>query len=188
MGWLIGWWLMACRSETPALDLNARLRWLLLLAGASFLVGCAVWLATPSVSFVIPIKSTPAGQGRTELSQSVLPALLGILFAALLPLLRPQRLLERWQHPKKFWEPWVFRVACMAALIGVPLLGVWFFARHNISGYNSIRERTLLASDLEWDRFWRRAKKEYDPAKARTELTPAASTWHALSPNQTDTL
>src|SRR5262245_527015 len=22
MGWLIGWWLMACRSETPALDLN----------------------------------------------------------------------------------------------------------------------------------------------------------------------
>src|SRR5262249_45790016 len=66
-------------------------------------------------------------------------------------------------------------------LIGVPLLGVWFFARHNISGYNSIRERTLLASDLEWDRFWRRAKKEYDPAKARTELTPAAWIWDGLS-------
>jgi hypothetical protein len=158
--WPVGWLLFTWRSEAPSLDVGARLRWLLLLAGVSFLIGCAVWLSTPSISLVVPTKATPANEGRTQLTQFLFRPLFAILLAALLPFLRPQRLLEYQLRPKHFWEPWIFRIACTAAVFGIPLLGVWFFAAHNLSGHNTVREDTLLPYDLEWDRFWRRAEME----------------------------
>jgi hypothetical protein len=195
IGCPIGWWLTTKRSETPALDIGARMQWLFLLAGICFLIGSAVWLATPSISLVLPTRFTPANQNRTGLPTTVVPFLLAILVVALLPFLSPRRLLESGLRPQKFWEPWVFYIACTAAVVGVPLLGIWFFARHNISGLNAEREHKLLPYDLEWDRFWRRAKKEAKEAEASGAVlgaagavpgaeSPAAKIWGQLRLDQ----
>ncbi len=177
--WVVACLLVSWRSEAPRLDVGARLRWLLLLAGASLLVGWAVWGATPSVSLVAPTKSSPFGEGRTELARSLSQPLLALLLAALIPLLRPRRLLQGWLRPTHFWEPWVFYVVCTAVLVGIPLFGVWFFARHNISGHNAERADRLLPHDL-GEHLWRQAIKEADRPGADRNPTPAAWVWQNL--------
>src|SRR2546421_743614 len=69
IGTLLFWMLSGWRSESTSLDESGRLRWLLVLAGASLVIGWAVFLATPSVSLISPVKDQAVNKGRTELSQ-----------------------------------------------------------------------------------------------------------------------
>jgi hypothetical protein len=158
---------------------HRNLRWFLLLAGASFLVAGAVWLANPSINYTTTTTTqTPKSftEGRAESHGSWINAILGVLVTSLLPFLRPRRLLESGLHPKNFWEPWVFRIACMAAVIGIPLVGVYFFARHNISGHNTSRSFKVHPTEFDWGLFWQRMRHDHESVPG----SPGDVIWEAL--------
>jgi hypothetical protein len=151
-------------SADTARMAHRNLRWFLLLAGASALVAAAVWLANPSINFATTTTLTARSsftEGRAEKHDSWITPILGVLVTFLLPFLRPRRLLESGLRPKNFWEPWVFRLACTAAVIGIPLVGVYFFARHNLSGRNSGRLPLLHHAEFDWGLFWQRIRHEH---------------------------
>jgi hypothetical protein len=155
-----------------------RLQWLLLLSGAAFLLGWAVWFATPSINLV-PTTSTAftlPEQGTIEQHRSWLYPLLAGLIASLVPFLNPRRLLESGLQPKRFWEPWLFRLACVGAVIGVPLLAVHLFARHNLSGCNTIRSPEILPGEIDLPGFFQRVKQDVE------EERPAAAGGLRLPP------
>jgi hypothetical protein len=161
--------LLLGQEQTGPRPLHAtrRLRWLLAAAGVALLVGAAVWFATPAINFVPTTSSDVLApdEGSIERHRSWITPLFGALITLLLPFLRPQRLLESGLRPKRFWEPWVFRVACTAAAVGVPLLGIYWFSRHDLSDYNTTRGAYLLPSEVDWAGLWQRLlhEAETDP-------------------------
>ncbi len=69
--------------------------------------------------------------------------------SALIPFLAPKRLIQSGLHPKNHWEQWLFGLASFAALAGIPLLLVGYFAQENISAFNTNRYRRVCAGDFE---------------------------------------
>jgi hypothetical protein len=157
------WWLLTIpKGANRRVWVSKNLRWVLLLAGATTLVAGAVWFATPSINFR-PLTSTDlpvANKGTIEVHNSWLAPILGVIVTSLLPFLRPQRLLESGLNPKSFWEPWVFRIACLTAVTGIPLIGIHLFARHNVSGWQGVRDPELVPWELDWKNFWSRVEYE----------------------------
>jgi hypothetical protein len=161
-------------TPTP-FQVTKRLEWLLLLSGVAFLVGWAVWLATPSIN-LIPTTSTAytaPDAGTLEQHRTWLYPLLASLLVSLVPFLSPRRLLESGTQPKRSWEPWLFRIACVGAVIGIPLLGVHFFARHNLSGYNTVRSVEILPGEFDLSNFFQQVKQDIEEENEAHAKAPA---------------
>jgi hypothetical protein len=193
--WVVRFVLVSTAGAPTPFQVSKRLEWLLLLSGVSFLVGWAVWLATPSIN-LIPTTSTAftaPEAGTLEQHRSWLYPLLVSLLVSLVPFLSPRRLLESGTQPKRFWEPWLFRIACVGAVIGVPLLGVHLFARHNLSGYNTVRSPEILPGEFDLPNFFQLVQQDIEEengthAKAAgpsVVASPLVAAWEELKQRQT---
>jgi hypothetical protein len=166
--WLLAWVTAFARAYLQHKRPETRLSsWLLLLAVASLLIGIAVVLATPVIS--IPQVGSDDGQqeGVVEVSgrQNVMASsIIGLIVTALMPFLRPERLLRSGIHPKSIWERRIFLIATSALLVGVPFILIWLFAHHDFAGRDyANRDRQLLMSDInfrKWESFWERVGRE----------------------------
>lgn len=148
---------------------------LLVLVAITLLIGLAVVLATPVIS--ISEVGTEENEGVKEISgqQHVLAtSIIGVIGAALLPFLQPQRLLRSGLHPKSIWERRIFVTACSALMAGVPFILIWCFAHHDFAGQDKVkRDRSLQMGDVnfrKWRGFWTRVKAESLASRA----TPGA--------------
>ena len=82
------------------------------------------------------------GLKAQHFSQPLVAAFAGLVFASLLPYLKPKLLIKSGLNPRSTFERASFWLASRALLIGLPLLFVGMFARENLSRKNS--ERTAL--------------------------------------------
>jgi hypothetical protein len=162
------------KSAQPALATG-----LLYAAGLCFLVGVAVWLATPHINLLLPTIGKGEGQPPAlALGNYPLYVLLVLAAIGLAPFLRPQRFLESGTGTHgAWWERVVFRVLTTALLVGIPFFLVYLFARHGIAAdldpsYDAVgadrsigRQRTdLHPSDIyypRWAGFWERLRSEH---------------------------
>jgi hypothetical protein len=172
--WLVAWGWAFARSlwkrERPKTWLTSRL---LLIAGATLLIGVAIVLATPVIS--IPQVGTDdlKNEGVLEVTgrqHAVVTSVIGVIITALIPFLRPERLLRSGIHPKSIWERRIFWIATTALLAGVPFILIWWFAHHDFADSDTqIRDRQILMGDInfrKWHAFWERTQREEekDPA------------------------
>jgi predicted acylesterase/phospholipase RssA len=120
-------------------------------AVCALLIGVAVFLANPAINAASFLTMQPATSPAqlTDKTKSLAYPLLGLLFTALVPLLRPQRLLQSGLRPKSIWEQRVFAIATSALLFGVPLALIWLFAHHDFfARQNAERSRKLAIGDI----------------------------------------
>jgi hypothetical protein len=169
--WMLIWIGSFVRTGTPALAKHSGL--LLFFAGAFLLIGFATWLGTPNMNFtnVIEPNFDPRKQQlRHWPSQLFLP--LGILLVlALLPWLRPREVLKSGVQKESFWRQWVFKIAGVALLVGIPFAAVYWAGRHNISGIASGWDRPLNSADfLNWETLVGKMKDEAAKREAEPNL------------------
>ncbi|PNY37683.1 hypothetical protein C2E31_06980 [Rhodopirellula baltica] len=88
------------------------------------------------------------GQPIFVLPNSVWATITGAVGAALLPWIRPQRILQSGINPQSPLERYVFLLASTGLLIGIPLLLVGFIAKENISGFNTHPYREMVGGDI----------------------------------------
>lgn len=75
-------------------------------------------------------------------------ALFSVIGASLLPYLRPAKLLKSGTDAKTSFEKVTFWVATRALVFGVPFVFIAFFARENISQWNTYRDDRLTRNEL----------------------------------------
>jgi hypothetical protein len=138
------WWTRAKK----ALDSGRATNGLIVATFVCLVIGFAVLLASPIVT---PLRPSLRPDSEAPLSPGISPYisyLVGLVAAGLAPFLKPQRLLRSGLQPKSIWEKRVFNVATTALIAGVPLLGVWWFARHDFTGRNESRRWSLQIADV----------------------------------------
>ncbi len=159
--WLLLWVFGYLRSSTrPPVSLAS---WVFTSAASFFFVGMAVVLATPYIEVPTFSKDvTVTKQAIVGPQQHVFVAVASFVLAGLLPFLKPRRLIQSGLHPSSVWESRLFLVACSALFVGVPLLLVWWFAHHNISGTDhEQRETKLMWADIkDKTNFFKRLQAE----------------------------
>ncbi len=124
-------------------------RWLLCLTIVSFLIGCALLVGNGDISGGV-FQDHVKNQDGFKLPDAAWTPIVAVILAGLLPFLRPSRLLQSGTRPKNDLERYVFIVASVCLLVGVPLILVGLFARENLSGYNTDPYRPLVRGD--WKR------------------------------------
>lgn len=108
----------------------------------SLFVGVAVWLATPSMNF----RATP--RVEQNFNQDYIRLVLPAIVALIVPFLKPQALFKSGQATASPQKRWLFNMASAALLFGVPFLFVYFFAHHNLSGFDSDYGRNWKRGDF----------------------------------------
>lgn len=107
--------------------------------------------------------------------------LVGSIVIGLMPVLRPQRLIESGKKSSGPIERTTYWITSRALLFGLPLLIFGFIARENISRFNEERGdlRTADIRDLEafWLRIHQDAKAYVDPVDSRPEKEIGARLW-----------
>ncbi|WP_253157632.1 hypothetical protein [Stieleria tagensis] len=88
------------------------------------------------------------GAQTFQVPSSIWATITGIIGASLLPWLRPHRILQSGINPQSPLERYVFLLASVALLVGLPLLMVGYFSRENISGFNNHPYRSMVGGDL----------------------------------------
>jgi hypothetical protein len=143
--WLMAWVISYWRQGAEAPGVVARC--CLFLVVSSLLIGMAVLFGNGDADLSF-MTSTPSADPWRP-GNTLWASLAGITLGGLLPFLSPKRLIQSGTNPKRFWERWVFAMASTAALVGVPLLMVGYFAKEDISGYNSNSYRPLDRGDID---------------------------------------
>ncbi len=130
---------------------------LAVMAAAAALMGLAALLNTGDISLG-PAEwwSEDVKDRVNSLAGHFKVALMFILFAVLLPYLRPQDLIRSGTQPRTPVHGWIFQIASYGFLVGLPLVLFGFMARENISDYNATRkDRHLLKRTFtgDWEKF-----------------------------------
>lgn len=134
-------------------------RGLLVAGGIAGLIGATVWLATPNINF-LPTNQLDERQYLRPPPALILPWI-GVVLVGLLPFFRPDRLLQSGTRPQRFWEPWVFRFTSACLLVGLPLVGVYVFARHDFTGWVRARGPEFKLGDvIHWPNLWEKIHAE----------------------------
>lgn len=128
--WLIAWVVSYAKKGAEAPGIAAQ--GLLYLLFGSILVGIAMILGNESTS-LDPLSRALLGQEDLSMPVLVHHTLFATLGAALLPLLNPKKLLERGTKPRGIADRVIFRVVCIAMLVGVPTAVIAILGKENIS-------------------------------------------------------
>jgi hypothetical protein len=150
--WFGSWMLSNFRHEAEAPGRWAQ-RWLYF-AVAALLIGFAVLLANGE-EIKLGFLSIFVNSGeKAKLDSGISKWVLGLLAAALIPLLRPSKLIQMGTHPQGLKDRVVFRVATFAFLVGIPVAIVGFISMRDIS--NTARDPfdNLRVGDVrDWPAF-----------------------------------
>lgn len=158
-------WVMNRRNSARATGLARRAAQVLLfLAVASLLIGGTVLLGNGNIM--------AGGAQPWILPNELLTTVTVVFLICLVPLIRPWRLVGSGQKPRSPFDTYVFRAASAALLVGVPLLGVYIFARENVSGYGTYS----IDQVTDWKRF-----AETVRAEAKADRWPAVPIWEELN-------
>jgi hypothetical protein len=185
--WVLIWGASFVRVGTPALAHHSGK--LLVCAGAFLLVGLAVWLGTPNMNFsnVLQPDFDPRLQQLAHWPSQLTMPLGVLLLLGLLPFLRPWELLKSGVQTESLLRRWVFKVAGLALLVGIPFAAVYWAGRHDISGIASGWDRPLTSADfLDWEALVGRMKKESDDLASRKGLVTLGTLLYARRAQQTD--
>lgn len=168
--WGVIWLASFLRVGTPALAHHSGK--LLFCAGLSLLAGLAVWLGTPNMNFsnVLDTNFDPHKQELIHWPNRLTGPLAVVLLLALLPFLRPRELLKSGLQTESLLQQWVFKIAGLALLVGIPFAAVYWAGRHNVSGIASRGDRPLSSADiLDWETLVGEMKREADTWDAETD-------------------
>lgn len=143
--WLLAWLLSFYRRGSEASGKYARC--FLYLAVPSLLIGMALLVGNGDIAGGSTMKRL-LGKEAFSIRAEVWGPVVALILAGLLPLLRPQRLLQSGLRPQKKWERAIFLTASTALLVGLPLCLVGILSRENISGYNTCPYRKLVRQDI----------------------------------------
>lgn len=146
IAWLIAWLLSFYRRGSEASGRYAR--YLLYLAVPSLLIGLALLVGNGDIAGGATMKRL-LGKEAISIRPEIWGPIVALILAGLLPLLRPQQLLQSGLRPQKKWERAIFLTASTALLIGLPLCLVGLLSRENISGYNTFPYRPVIRQDIQ---------------------------------------
>ena len=118
----------------------------------SVLIGFAILFGNGDLGIPLGLSKDFAKDSVT-LPQSFSTVVFGLLVGALLPLLKPKRLLQSGLQPQAWWERHVFSVTSLAVVVGVPVVVVALLAKENISGEYERPDREISAFDIK-DSWW----------------------------------
>lgn len=142
--WMAAWIISVWRRND--ISTGGTARFFLYLLIPSILIGIALVAGNGDNEGIGVERLT--GETQFVLPNSVWATVTGIVAAALLPWIRPQRILQSGINPQSPLERYVFFLASTGLLIGVPLLLIGFFAQENISGFNSHPHRPMVGGDI----------------------------------------
>jgi hypothetical protein len=174
-------------------------RVLLVAGGICWLIGLAVWLATPNIRVPLARSQSHEMPRLLALEDHPLLVLSVLVLLGMLPFLRPSRFLVSGTQPNpSTFERMAFRVLSVALLIGIPFCIVYVLSRHNIRAEmasltpafdprkdddDSTWRWQLHSTDIQfdrWERFWNGLKKEAD-----SKDTVGRIIWERLKDSQT---
>jgi hypothetical protein len=138
--WLVAWGLSYYRRGASAPGRMAR--HLLHATAFALVVGIAMLLGNGNIGI-------PGFEDGVTVSRTWWGSIVGLIAGALLPLLRPQRLIQSGLKPKSVWERYVFIIVTTAMLAGVPLALIGSLGQENISSYSYAANRSLLQQDVD---------------------------------------
>jgi len=140
-------------------------------AATAVLLGTGeVYMASAANAFgLIPNMSDAVTTWGHHLTMLLIP----VILAALLPYMKPKKLLESGTSPNASTiEKYTFRFATRALVYGVPFLFITYFAQENISGWDERRDDRLQRLDITpkgwsasspiWRQAWEENLKETD--------------------------
>ncbi len=122
--------------------------WILAAACVSLLIGTAVVIGNGDVTFNTPTSLATGEEARIEWLNNLWTPLVSIVALGCIPLLMPKKLLRSGTQPRSWFDSWIFYYVSLALFIGVPLVFVGYFAKENISGFNTHRGPAFLPADF----------------------------------------
>lgn len=172
LAWLAAWGISLFQRGSEAKGITAR--YCLFFTLASLLIGFALLIGNGDIAVW---SGDPISLGG-----KVWGPIVGLILGGLVPFLTPKRLLQSGLNPQKDWERYVFAAASAALLVGIPLLLVGWFARENISGYNTSSQRPVLAADIDdWPALASLLPPHLAPPPDSAEAAPLGQTAAARS-------
>lgn len=140
--WLVCWFTSYFQRQAEAPGRLAHV--MLIVTGSALMVAIAVLMGNGDIALPgYGRDAETAGSQHLVVPDHILFPAAAAVALALLPLLRPSRLLNSAVSPQKPWEKWVFNATGTALVAGVPLLFTAILARENISGYSTSPDRPL---------------------------------------------
>ena len=122
--------------------------WILTAAFVSVLIGMAVVIGNGDVTLNKGTYSLSGEETRIQWFNSLWKPLVSIVVLGCIPLLMPKKLLRSGTKPRGWFDSWVFYYVSLALFLGVPLVFIGYFAKEDISGYNTARKDAFLPGDL----------------------------------------
>jgi hypothetical protein len=134
--------------------------WILTATFVSVLIGMAVVIGNGDVTFNKGAYSLSGEETRIQWFNSLWTPLVSIVALGCIPLLMPNKLLRSGTKPRGWFDSWVFYYVSLALFLGVPLVFIGYFAKENISGYNTARKDAFLPGDFKDPRAFKSLIKE----------------------------
>ncbi|MFM7164653.1 MAG: hypothetical protein ACKO3T_05360 [Planctomycetaceae bacterium] len=142
--WIVGWVLSYFRSGNSA---TGRLPGvMLMLATGAFLIALALLFGNGDVR--LPWSSDEDEPSAIPQQYWAPFVFLIVLLTALVPIIRPQRLLQSAVAPRNVLDKWTFRAFSTAILAGLPLILIGLIGREDFSGYFRFPERGFHEADF----------------------------------------
>lgn len=142
--WLVGWGIAYFRSGNAATGRIPGI--MLILATAAFLIALALLFGNGDVR--LPWSSEEAEPAAIPEQYWVPFVLVIVTLIALVPIIRPRRLLQSAVAPRNALDKWTFRAFSTAILAGLPLILIGLIGQEDYSGYFRFPERGLHEADI----------------------------------------
>lgn len=142
--WLVGWGIAYFRSGNAATGRIPGV--MLILATAAFLIALALLFGNGDVR--LPWSSNDDEPAAIPQHYWVPFVLVIAVLTALVPIIRPRRLLQSAVAPRNALDKWTFRAFSTAILAGLPLILIGLFGQEDYSGYFKFTERGLHEADI----------------------------------------
>jgi hypothetical protein len=153
-------WLRTTRDLIPGVRRQELRDWLRLtnrvffyLFIASLPLGIVLLFSNGTIS--LASSSGFAGKsGEVKIDSNMWTTIIFPILIALVPLVRPDRLIRSAERPTQAWQSGLVRLTVSAAILGVPLIIFGFLANENVSRFADRRAPEFLVEDIrDWPRF-----------------------------------
>ncbi len=120
---------------------------------ASFFIGSAILIGNGDIG--IGYRTMNPDESSIPVSENLVVFLSLVLTTLLTPFLQPKRLFESGRSRKGSFKHWVFTLAGIALLVGIPLAAIAVLGRENVSDYATARDPDILPADIkDWPAYF----------------------------------